>query len=423
MLRLQTGLEFMLILSIVSLLGLAALMMYGRSVVSIKGGGHAFAMNTSLQSAYAQAGNKPEVWVYVPLNSVLYAENRMQVDLAGCLNGSAEIAFSSDSAAFSEPLLRNVSVEGIKAISVGFEPYAEGSDTIAVNYSLRCGNASAIASERFYTFAAPRGEQTLQSGNAYLERLKEYVEFGKPQDNITETKEWVHCTKVNYWTGVPLGIQAQCGTSDAWDFMTFDAGCLAPYYSYSDTYCVLPIDTGSAYESQGSGAARYLIGADIGTASGLLNATLEYNSSSSAYLNGIRVGNASVSSLSYSAQGYPTFLVHNASLGTADRSKLDAYLQAHNNLYSILRYYNLTGISGDTASAIGEARSALDMAAEGLISSFSDTSYGCNESAGGIDCPALSPFTYDIAMRVNASYGIGNSTGFYEGSVIRVLSR
>ena len=418
--RTQAGLEFMLILAMVALLGLAALMLYSRNIGSLDSAKTPLAFNASVNVTGVQQVQMPYIWAYVPLNSTLNSENKMQIDLAGCTNGTADISLASASMAFSASLLRDIAVNGIKSIGIGFEPFAAGMNNISMNYTVICEGSERHGVSIFGTFAMPADGAGAASG-AYIKRIYERVDFAAHGSNIMTTDEWSHCTKVNYWTGIPLGIGAQCGTGDGWDFMTFDAGCLAPYWSYSDTHCVVPVDTGRAYIEQGSGHAAYAIEAYAYTGTGTLNSTLSSASNASlVYLNGRDAGNASVMSAAYAVQNYQPFLINGSRYGTASDDALSAYIQSRNNLYSMLKYYNLTGISGDTATSIEEARSTFGREAYALIGSFSGLGSGCTAENGSAVCDAFSPFTYDIAMRMNASQGIGNASFYYEGSDIRV---
>ena len=148
--KVQSSLEFLLILSAISALSLAALSIYGKEVAYGKTAA-SFIYNgvNSLQSNYpANYVDNPGVSVYVPIDSSAYIKNGMQVIAYGCRSGSVLVHLSSTSMVFSENAISG-KVNGISIIMDYFEPLSVGIGELNVAYTINCTNTNLSRSDSF----------------------------------------------------------------------------------------------------------------------------------------------------------------------------------------------------------------------------------------------------------------------------------
>lgn len=425
--RAQTSLEFLLILSIVSVVGLSALVFYGKGMKLNSESLSAFQSQPSTpEPGNISTVSDPELLIYIPINSTLLSNNVFQVDGYGCADGRANLSLHSSTVQFSQ---ENISfgINNVTMISGQFEPTSPGLNKVQVDYSVSCGSVNKSSSQTLATYAST----ATQGGSqvfAYISRRNETIDYGISESPVLTLEESNLCTITDVWTGRVYTVPGQCGTSNAWDYQIYDPSCLQPYWSYSRTYCVYPVDTEYTVSSIDpyNYTYSYNISARVYTPEGLLTSNLsDTDPSAAVFLDGSVVGNATVVGVSESSYTTETDSISDDSGSwAANNSAYAEYVQDENNLYSTLGFYNSSGVSGPTQSSIQEAISAFNSSSSGLISSRSASGKDdCMVDNDSYLCPALAPFAYTIYINVSESLGIQNATMYYQDSEINLVEK
>ncbi len=414
----QASLEFLLILSVLAVLCLATLTMYVKTIETNK---EVIGSLAPLHPARSAANNSlldsPQVSIYLPLNSTLFGQGRFLVEAYGCSNGSVSLTPHSKTVVFSSGIAARI--RNITTLSGEYEPVAPGLGEVVFNYSVSCQGKNFSSSEVLYTYSNQPGGVAGQD-SAYILRKNESLTYTAFAEGEISLQEFNHCTITDVWTGRQYTVSGQCGTGNSWDYMAFDGSCLAPYWAYSRTYCIVPNPTGYEIASAGGNmTAHYNISLDIYLGTGTLQSNLSSGSKlSSVYLSGEVVGNASVAGVDVGEQTPETEVSNGSSSWAVGSGVYEAYQQARNNLYATLGFYNSSGLSGSTQSAVQEAIAEFNKASEALPAY--GTGGGCSLAGSEYVCSASEPFSYVIDVHLSKGVGIANGTLYYEGSEIRV---
>ncbi len=423
--RAQASLEFILITSAIAAISLSAISLYGKNLAvqrTLLG-----AISNTTPTNYGQppqaAGvDNPQIAVYVPVNSMSYAGSSLQAIAYGCAHGTMNLTLSSPSVFFSKNR-SSAGISDVAVLSMAFEPLMRGPNTIDVQYTLSCGNATESGSESLSTYAAaPSGNSSVMSYSAYISNRTEKIEYGlEAPTQVINLTEWNYCTQTNFW-GSPLPISTQCGAS-TWGYMVFSGYC---YYtkgvSTTSTYCIAPAATG--YSTSGiSDAASYLYGFSLSLSSpfGIMRAAINGSGASELTLGNETVGLVSVADVGASEQAPEVTLINDGNgYYAADPAALSQYLQAKNSLYGTLHYYNSTGVDDPTQSAIQQSISSFIGASKSLRSGVPGGT-SCNVSGGEYIYEPSSPFTYVINVNVSRNLLAENQTLYYMGSEINLF--
>ncbi len=424
--NIQSSLEFLLLLSAIAALSAGTIAFFGKGIAANKEAVAAFSsMPVNLSVLNASNPNDPKISIYVPLNSTLLSKNTIQIDAYGCSSGLAKITLNSSGVDFSRPNA-TVKLEGLEMLSLGFEPISQGADRISIGYNVSCPNASLSSTEIFNTYAAPaQAGGTGGQAFAYIKRLNESVIYQASTSPVSTISTWSLCTIKNIWTGAIYTEPGQCGTANSWDYMVFNGGCLSPYWSYSQTYCMAPESTAYSITApdQYNYTERYSISLSVYTSAGVIHANLSSGGNRSiAVMNGIPIGNATVAEISQS--GYPPGpeVVGVNGSWTANQTWYSAYEQAKNAAYSALGFYNASSVSGATQSSIEEAVASFNGAESRLVNSLAPAKeQECSIIGDSFACAAAYPFSYVIDLDIR-NVGIGNSSIPYQGSMIDIRS-
>ena len=234
--RIQSSLEFLLLLSVIAVLCLSTLAFYGKGMAIQKEALNGIQVNSSIQ--YQQnlpPAEDPQLSVYVPLNSTLLSDNEFEIIAYGCTGGNATLAFSSKTTAFSHNSI-SLQIRNITTAEVQFEPFSQGLDIIGINYSLACRNESLSSSKFFNTYASVGGIQQGGQSFAHIRRNDESLSYKTYSSQVVSLSESNHCTIRDVWTGSIYPVSGQCGALNAWGYNIFDGNCLYPYWSYSRSY-------------------------------------------------------------------------------------------------------------------------------------------------------------------------------------------
>ncbi len=419
----QSSLEFLLILSAISALSLAALSIYGKEVAYGKDAASLIfnGINSSQINYSTTYPDNPGVSIYVPINSSAYMKNRMQIIAYGCESGSASAHLSSTSMVFSENAI-SAKVNGISIIGDYFEPLSVGNGELNVSYAINCTNKNLTGSESFSTYS--RANSTSESAplSFYMTDRNESERYPMETGALLSASQFNHCTYVNFF-GNPYGVGPQCGTPDAWDFRASTQHCYQVYV-YTITYCVVPEDSGYNISSVEIGNATYIYYFTMHINSGygdLLSSISSSSRNSEVTLNGSNVGNASVSDVFSQMQPlYTEFISKDTSYASINSSAYEMYSEDKNGLYSELGFYNSTQVSYDTVSQEDAAVSAYLASVRSLIGSNGSVGAGCAIYNDTYTCKPNLPFEYVINVTLSKGLGIGNETLSYEGSIVNI---
>ncbi len=417
--RAQASLEFLLILSVIAILAAATVAMYGKAVRANKEAIGSLALK---QTGDGTSSNlvldNPKVSIYLPLNSTLFDSGRFLVDAYGCANGSLSLSPYSKTVVFSGGEI-NARIRNVTMLSGVYEPVVPGLGKVLFNYSVSCQGRNFSSSDAIYTYSSAAG-WTAGQDSAYISRKNEALSYTAFAQDALSLQESNHCTITDVWTGRPYTVTGQCGTGNSWDYMVFDGSCLAPYWAYSRTYCIVPQPTGYEIVSPGGNlTAYYNISLDIYFGTGTLQSNLSGGPGLYAvYLGGAVVGNASVAEVDVGGQASVAQISNGSASWPVGSSTYEAYQQARNSLYATLSFYNSSGLSGSTQSAVQEAIAEFDKASKALPAY--GTGGGCSLHGDRYVCSASEPFSYVIDVSLAKGVGIANGTLYYDGSEIRI---
>ena len=423
----QTSLEFLLIASVLLLVSLSALYLYGKDL----------AVNKTVLSKINYSGEEPiisnisqltdpRVEIYVPLNSSVSSHDLLQAILYGCSNGTAHLSFSSPTISFSYNNI-SVQVHNITLLSNQFLPVL-GLNRVNASYSMACGNKSIESTLYLNTYASSSTGLGANNGEyAYLSTSNESVSYQiGSQIPVYTISQSNHCTITNYWSGGSTWPPAaQCGNSNTWDYIVSWVTCgISPYYSYSRSFCMFPAKTEYNLSTVTPNySMTYHLYLEIYTPSGLLQSNLSNSDTNSPlYLNGRVIGNATIKETQADLPPeYAELITYNNTYSEVNQTDYNIYSQAKNNLYPTLAYYNGSSVSGDIQSAIQEGIVAFNNSARAMMASLGGAPQpGCRMANNTYTCKSTYPLSYMINASVSQPSGIENATLYYESSVINL---
>ncbi len=425
MTKMQASIEFLLILSAISLVSVGLVVMYGKEIAIQKSA--LAGLNTTTISPPEIGSNpsgSPSLSLYMPLNSTIGDQSELQELFYGCKKGTARIALSSNSLELNANSLY-INFSNLYITSTSFEPIAAGTDFLLANYTLTCLNKSVSGSKSIYTYAVAASQSYQNSQmDVYISNRNETVAYPLlGATSLFSTYQKNRCTELGFFGGA-LDMTVQCGTSDGWEYMVFSMNCFTNGGSQTLTYCVLPNPTGYNATPINPDAPSYLY-------SFQMHITTPYGSfisnvsNSVAYANVISDGKVigTLHVTNATAQFQPPseeFLGYNGKYSPLNQSAYSAYFQARQNLYSTLGYYNKSGVSSDIQSEIGQAITSYQNYLSNLISSKPLNTTQCSVSGQKYMCRSPYPFSYVISIKLNGYTGIGNQTIYYLGSAITI---
>ncbi len=427
----QTSLEFLLILGALSALSLSVISLYGKTVFSqssqISNSLSAVASHTNI--SYSNMLNQQtDAYLSMPVNSILGQGSDLQIVVSGCSSGTAEINVKSQSLFFAE---KNATVEikGIGVESLQFTPEMPGINEATVSLNITCGNYTMSKSYSLSTFSTSKSSAYNVTGlSALLAASNQSILYdSNPPENVITLSSQTHCTLVNFYYR-PLGIAAQCGTANAWEYETSDMNCInTAYGSYTQTTCIYPHDTSYSLISPDAQEPHYLFNVSllVGMPLGEIRSNLSSaKTEAPALLNGVPVGTAKISSVSSENQASGLVVLVNVSTyNSVSASVYDEYTRAVGNLYSTLGYYNTTlQYSTQIAQAIYSYNTAYGLL---VNSSTGGINGSCNVTLSGFTCkPAQLSYVINLYLYGNfsKSSGIQNQTLEYQTSEINLVT-
>jgi hypothetical protein len=429
--KIQASIEFLLILSAISILALATITIY-TSRISVEHSALASSinsLNTLPQSFNIADTANVEVALYMPINSVVGSGNAAVLAFYGCSNGTANVYTYSEGLVFAENSINNLSISNIGIANIHFVPINPGINNATLKYNGICeGNSfNGILSTLTYS---TEPEQNIYLSNyssqmqayAYIANRNEEIIYNQTSPmQINNINVWSHCNYDSFFTSNPSPYLA-CGTDNGWVYESFNGYCYSMNYGPSNPTCIIPSST--SYEIREVGVnysesySFYLL---ISYEGMLFNASIT-GPEAKVYLGNTVVGSASVIGVNGAGPLTSAYTIYNSSKsGFANTAAYQTYIQAKNNMYNILSYYNMTGVSGAIISNINEAITAYQKAAAQLEESQYENITGCAISNSIVECRPLYPFSYTINVTLDKDSGLRlNATLYYQGSIINI---
>jgi hypothetical protein len=422
--KIQASLEFLLILSAISLLALSVIIIYGSSIKPISAALSNSISNLNNTQRYVNNSyiQDPKVIAYIPSNSTVGIYNSIDIAFYGCKSGIANFNINSNSLRIENNKISNMSIDNIGIENMQFITNLAGYNYADLNYSITCGEYSHSGHLNMSTFAENSSQPTGPSKiSAYISERNETISYNiNPAIPIYYIGERSHCT-FNSFSGAPFPVWMQCRTSDSWDYMVFSSSCYTSGQSLTEVYCMYPEPTGYSIEIVNLNNVSFiysfslLIGSNLGTISGHM-----HNKYGNLTLSGALIGNATVVQVSGTGLTEPVSLINNGkNIGIVNENLYQVYTQYMSTLSGTLSYYNSTEVSSNIQSEINQEINSLNKASSSLVSSEATNVTGCIIYQNTYRCKATIPFSYEINASIN-NIGIENSTLYTAGSIINL---
>lgn len=425
--RLQTSIEFILLMAAVAGFGVTMLMVYGQMAHMQEGilAGMAGTAN-AIQSSNALPSASPQYsGPYIELPSVTYVNksNVLLVAFSGANTTLQYVNASAPGAVLEPSTYKQVGINGLEVLGFAFVPAAPGPYTIKVGYAAAGDSADLVNTSTYAVYAPANSTPQTAQYSAAVDALSELLLFnlssGTPTYTVTESS---HCSDLNWW-GQQLSISQQCGNAK-WYYWMFSGSC---YYSanpvMTSTTCVYLNPQSASIAGLASAPFKdFNITLLLYNSSAELHANLSSSASASGIYSqaGAFYGNAVVSGgISYTGPSPTGYVVrlYNGADALLNQTVYYPYEQAYTNLLSTLSYYNNTSVGDSTP--IQEAISAYNSASQAITRAAPTTMQGCNFTASGraLACQPYAPFQFsNITLYMNSK----NQTLLTQGSTINI---
>ncbi len=426
--RIQTSLEFLTILGVVSAMALLVIGAYSNTIAKQSRFESSFLSSQLLQdklpngSSSSEIEGTPSEIVFMQQSSTVGQVAYAQFAFFNCSKGYANISANSSALAFPQGSM-HIGVQSIGIGTMQFIPLSSGYDSAKFSYVLFCNGSEYSGNVVRSTYASYASSDQGNSSVLYSAKLLSRnlsLAYGLAQQApIIYTTESSHCTYTNF-VYTPLPIGAQCGTNNVWAYRVFSIWC---YYNVggtnSETTCIYPHNTSYATRTILSNySLQYSLLLEIYTPIGVLKATLNNTRRSTPLrLYNNTVGYAEVANASYVGEPLSGGLLYNMSnYSIVNESSYSQYLTARSNMYSVLAYYNSTQ---SYSSQIYQAIYEYNESAQNLLHNLGKAP--CSVSSNELYCRAQYPIDFVINAYVTRNISIGNATLQYLGSVINLV--
>ena len=426
--RLQSSIEFMLLLAAVTGLGIAIIGMYSHSIAAQK------AALYSMANASAHAPNSTSAgtisisgpYVEMPATSFVNRSNILLVMFSGSGARLGYVGIRPSGQYVTPGSYSNVSVSGPEVLEFSFVPSGPGLQQMELAYSTDGGPERYMNVSTYAVYAnqpSPQPSQYTASIKASDEMLLFSVAGGSPLYKVTESS---HCSYLT-WNGQQLPISQQCGDAK-WYYWGFSDSC---YYSanpvYYSTTCIYlnqtyaSVNSISSYPSKSFDIMLTVANSSVALHSNISAAGVPAGIYSA---NGKAFGNATVSNgIVYTGPEPSSEYVVRLINGTASLMNYTdyyAYQRAYDSMLSTLAYYNNTGSGGGSQvqPAISAYNSASYEFAHEAPSNASPCKFVYSNRTGAYACPPYSPFEFS---NITASIpGAENQTLAVQGSTVNI---
>ena len=414
--KIQSGLEFLVITGAIGLLILSAVLQYRSTLGTAKGIANISFENYSIPSNQ-EYFSRPYIEIGIPQSSVADSQNYMKIEAYGCSNGTAHIELNSSSVEF-DPSTINEAFYSVGVWQGSFYPYA-GVDQISAKYSIYCGVTEYNGSVELSTVASGQNQQGSYQYSAYIYGRNEILDYGASEQKVITLVESQHCAYLTPM-GTPFSTGAMCG-SNAWGYNTETGRCID--LGTVDTTCIFPEYSGYNISSVNPSAVRYSYSSNVSIIGPKTFSTSisSANRSSAVFYMANQIGTAYIKNVSYAGSAPSISMLTGNSSGYVNSTAVIQYEQEWSSVYGILSYYNGAMVTSDVQSEIDQAVAAYDNYERRMISSATAQNQSqCRLNNNTFACAPMSPFYYVINATVSPKYFTGNQTISYAGSVIRV---
>ena len=433
--RLQSSIEFVIIMAAVASMGVVGISYYSRVHSVMMGALPAKNSNSAgLNESMAAINDTISAYLLAPAMQVGSASMATLL-VTTSLPSAISVNISSATIGLSRNNFSSTSYEKQASFVFYMIPTSTGAENISFEITAFNGSSKSEYGANV-TLYAYRGNQS-QSQGSYQNGTISYVYLHPGNESVTYSAgngsrlyyitERSHCSELNVW-GQQMPIQSQCPGA-SWYFWAFSANC---YYGSAQvptkTYCVYK--TYSGYNASAlSSVPKYNYNVTLGIGYDGLNLNSELNSNSpfSNVTNGARVfGTATPGNSIYAQSIQPGSLYlfnSGGNIYVGSNANYSAYEYAYSNIKDDLAYYNNS--DNGALGTINREIYAYNNSLSKLINTLQPADSGsCSASMGstGISysCKPDSPLQF-----YNASADIYNYTGkqseySYMGSEIRV---
>ncbi|MGC8662445.1 MAG: hypothetical protein ACP5RT_01515 [Candidatus Micrarchaeia archaeon] len=418
--KIQTSLEFLLIISAISLLLFLTLGIYAsrtsQDIKLLNLGMNDLRSNTTLDS-FGQFN----LSFFMPFNTVV--GNSYTLDyVAICPNGLLKISLSSEDVSFSKDVVSG-KIYNILTGYVYIIPKTAGENNVTISYNASCGK-SYYGSLELSTYAYQNNQNQSQNQSASsfsIYNRKEFLVYNySDSSNINNLNIWGHCT---YY---PPGVQntsttSECMNRNSWDFNDINYYCDNLNRGLQYTTCIAPTisqyNISYVYANQYS--FLYSFSLIIYYKGMLLHSSFNSTNCTAVLYGNKIVGKACISSVSgVGSLGYLDIISGPSGQGAANMTLYQSYIEAKNNLYSTLSFFNSTYVNSGELAQINNAINYYEKASENLEKGGYEQIYGCIAKENYIMCKPAYPISYTIDVRLNID--TKNETIYDEGSILYI---
>ncbi|MFP3289332.1 MAG: hypothetical protein RXO35_02790 [Candidatus Micrarchaeota archaeon] len=420
--KIQTSLEFILILGAVSLLVLSVVSVYSNKISQAK---TILGLNLTMpreNASYMQ--NLFNISAYVPLQTYVGSQYSLDYVIL-CPQGYANISIYAPNILLSKDKI-NKSIDNIFAGYVYFVPEQSGTENLILSYKALCNGAKYNGTLLLPTYATYLSfeNRSAVAGSFSITKRNEFIRYNySGVENIFAITTWSHCS---LWHGIPysMGIFAQCGTSNAWDYFMFNGYCYTEDKGVDSTTCIYPTQTAYNLSTINSYDHTFLYNFTIEIDYQGLRMSAIFNNTecTKVFQGNAEIGTACISNISgIGPLNYASLISNGTKSGIANQTLYQSYSQARNNLYSTLDFFNGSSITSSEQSQINSAINYYSKIASDLEEYGFENESNCYIGSSYVICKPVYPLAYVINATLNES--IVNTTLYFQGSILNLRGK
>ncbi|MCL5007714.1 MAG: hypothetical protein M1562_00460 [Candidatus Marsarchaeota archaeon] len=431
--RLQTTLEFIILLGVIAAM---ATVIFGIYTVMQKKDNSALntlfaSYNHNVSVGQNAATHNLSVNIYIPYSIVVGESTPITALFSGEGNFSiSNLSLSSYNASVLTGDYNKLEISNPYLLSFNIVPDKKGLVGVVLNgsfYNNGSMHRFSVSAESYAYLQNVSGKSPQNYSVNLKDRYENVLYNTSLNGSLYNVSESSHCAYTNF-EGFLYKIKAQCGSNAAWDFFVNSSECYYGAGTQYRAYCFYKNSENSdLYSVNQNRLFNFSVSLVISNDIEKLNATLTRILPESPLYspNGTVYGNASVYGYisGDSASPNPYLLVD--SVGTysiINYSDYNRYSQYLNSLTSMLSYYNQSKISSSSEYAAMSAMGVYDQYVSGMISAHSIAS-GCTLITEGnnymYECPPISQFTFSNITAYIDGYN-GSTTVDSSGSFINI---
>jgi len=421
-LKVQTSLEFILILGAVSLLALSVVSVYSNRMGQAK---TIIGLNLTMpryNASYTQ--NIFNISAYAPLQTNVGLQYSLDYVII-CPEGYVNISIYAPNMLLSEDKI-NRSINNIFAGYVYFVPVQSGTENLILSYNALCNGAKyngTLLLPTYTTYLAFENGSG-SAGSFSITKRNEFIRYNySGVENMFAVTTWWHCT---LWHGMPysMDIVAQCGTSNAWDYFMFNGYCYTQNEGVGATTCIYPTQTAYNLSTINSYDHTFLynFSMQVDYQGLLMSATFNNTECTKVFQGDAKIGIACIANISgIGPLNYASLISNGTKSGIANQTLYQSYSQARNNLYSTLDFFNGSSITSSEQSQINSAISYYSKVASDLEKYGFENESNCHIESSYVICKPVYPLAYVINATLNES--IVNTTLYFQGSILNLRGK